>query len=450
MTVKDIFHMCLQNLMRRRARTFLTVLGVIIGCCSIVIMVSIGIGMKVSQERMLAEMGDLTIITVMPPQDGKGKTKLNDASVETFLKLSNVTAASPKLGTENYSIKLYAGSNNRYVCEWTMISALDMEKLPELGYNILEGDIPKNQVNGVLAGQYMAFNFADTMRPEGSNTVNRYEGMDFSGLGNQEPAVNPYFDVMKTELIMEIDTGNEKINIPLTPVGRIKEDYSKGYETSEGLIMNLSDLKGILEQVQAKMNVSKPITYQSALVKVSDISKVAAVEKEIKAMGFHTSSMESIRRPMEKEAKQKQMMLGGLGAISLFVAALGITNTMIMSISERTREIGIMKSLGCFVNDIRVMFLLEAGMIGFIGGLSGCIISGLASLLINVISAGAFTPDIILGLVTGQSGAARLSIIPPWLFLFAIVFSIAIGLGSGYYPADKAVKIPALEAIKSE
>ena len=66
-------------------------------------------------------------------------------------------------------------------------------------------------------------------------------------------------------------------------------------------------------------------------------------------MGYSTSSMESIREPMEKEARQKQMMLGGLGAISLFVAALGITNTMIMSISERTREIGIMKSLGCYV-----------------------------------------------------------------------------------------------------
>ena len=68
MRPKDIFTMCVQNLMRRRARTFLTVLGVLIGCCSIVIMVSLGIGMKESQEKMLAEMGDLTIITVSPAQ----------------------------------------------------------------------------------------------------------------------------------------------------------------------------------------------------------------------------------------------------------------------------------------------------------------------------------------------------------------------------------------------
>lgn len=103
-------------------------------------------------------------------------------------------------------------------------------------------------------------------------------------------------------------------------------------------------------------------------------------------MGYSTSSMESIREPMEKEARQKQMMLGGLGAISLFVAALGITNTMIMSISERTREIGIMKSLGCYVRDIRLLFLSEAGAIGLLGGLVGCVVSMLIAIGINLAS----------------------------------------------------------------
>ena len=78
MNRKDILKMCIQNLKRRRSRTLLTLLGVLIGCCSIVIMVSIGIGMAESQNRMLAEMGDLTIITVTPKQNGKGKIKLND------------------------------------------------------------------------------------------------------------------------------------------------------------------------------------------------------------------------------------------------------------------------------------------------------------------------------------------------------------------------------------
>ena len=72
MRKKDLLRICLQNLMRRKSRTFLTVLGVLIGCCSIVIMVSLGIGMRESQERTLAQMGDLTIITVNAPQGGRG------------------------------------------------------------------------------------------------------------------------------------------------------------------------------------------------------------------------------------------------------------------------------------------------------------------------------------------------------------------------------------------
>ena len=160
--------------------------------------------------------------------------------------------------------------------------------------------------------------------------------------------------------------------------------------------------------------------------------------------------MESIRQPMEKEARQKQLMLGGLGAISLFVAALGITNTMIMSISERTREIGIMKSLGCYVRDIRRLFLLEAGAIGLIGGVVGCVISLLASWIMNLVSQGASITSLMDVYTILTTPGSRLSVVPAWLLGFAILFSILIGLGSGYYPANKAVRIPALEAIKSE
>ena len=92
----DLLRMCLQNLMRRKSRTFLTVLGVLIGCCSIVIMVSLGIGMKETQERLLSEMGDLTIITVNAPQGGRGKLKLDDPLIKRLRSLSGVEAVTPK------------------------------------------------------------------------------------------------------------------------------------------------------------------------------------------------------------------------------------------------------------------------------------------------------------------------------------------------------------------
>ena len=161
--------------------------------------------------------------------------------------------------------------------------------------------------------------------------------------------------------------------------------------------------------------------------------------------------MESIRKPMERDARQKQMMFAGIGAVSLFVAALGITNTMIMSISERTREIGVMKSLGCFVRDIRKIFLMEEGCIGFAGGLAGVVLSFGISALMNL-AAGQAAMSSEFGGFGGEmmEQTSGLSVIPWWLAVFAILFSVLIGIGAGYYPASKAVEIPALEAIKHE
>ena len=446
MKKKDIFHMCVNNLLRRKSRTFLTVLGVIIGCCSIVIMVSLGIGMKESQTKMLSQMGDLTIITVTAPQDGKGKNKLDDALLKRIRAIPGVEALTPKQGLQEYSLKLYAGTGNRYVADWVTVSAMDITQMNKLGFSLTAGR--NAQKDGeMIIGQYLAYNFKDTLRPDGSNMVDRWSG-GWDENGNLINVPDAYFDPLKEPMTLEVETSSGKFTVKLNPVGIAKEDYSNGYETSEGILMSMADLRAILDKAQGSQKKNLP--YDSILVKVKDISMVESVEKEVRNLGYNTESMESIRKPMEQEAKQKQMMLGGLGAISLFVAAIGITNTMIMSISERTREIGIMKSLGCFVGDIRILFLSEAGTIGLLGGIIGCIISFLASVTINLFSIGPPTPSNLWAAVAGGENISRVSVIPAWLLLFAIVFSVLIGLGSGYYPANKAVQIPALEAIKSE
>ena len=115
--------------------------------------------------------------------------------------------------------------------------------------------------------------------------------------------------------------------------------------------------------------------YSSINVKAESLDAVADVEQSIKDLGYSTYSMQSMRDELNKQTRQIELMLGGLGAISLLVAAIGITNTMIMSVSERTKEIGIMKALGCYVRDIRAMFLMEAGSIGLLGGVLGLLFS---------------------------------------------------------------------------
>lgn len=441
--------MCLQNLLRRKSRSLLTVLGVVIGCCAIVIMVSLGFGTQEAQDQMLSQMGDLTKIEVYNYGSGSD-LKFDEATINSFRQINGVAAVAPKLELGNYySCQAFTGANRRFQCYWVNLIGGDMETANEMGYQLVAGRMPE-KTDEVLAGEYFAYEFMDSMRPENQNWVNRYEG-GWDEEGNLINVPDPFFDPVGATITLEFTLSNgNPYKVDLKVVGVLKENWDQGAETSYGMMMDASALRSIISQVMVQDGVKREITYNQVLVKAKDIDSVAQVQKEIDTYGFDTWSMESIREPLQQEARQKQLMLGGLGAISLLVAAIGIANTMVMAISERTREIGIMKSLGCRLRDIRTMFLLEAGMIGLIGGLIGSIISIVAMVTINIISFGSgFNWQNVLLCFTGSDAFARTSVIPLWLLLFAVVFSILIGLISGYYPANKAVKVSALEAIRS-
>ncbi|MGB4648542.1 MAG: FtsX-like permease family protein, partial [Acetivibrionales bacterium] len=166
---------------------------------------------------------------------------------------------------------------------------------------------------------------------------------------------------------------------------------------------------------------------------------------EIKNMGYGTYSLLDILKSMQETSATMQAVLGGIGAISLFVAAIGITNTMVMSIYERTREIGVMKVLGCMLSDIRNLFLFEAALIGFIGGLLGIGFSYGASVLLNRYAGGLFGGGYYYG-----GSDSIVSLIPPWLAVAALAFATLVGIISGFMPARRAMKLSALEAIRTE
>ena len=176
--------------------------------------------------------------------------------------------------------------------------------------------------------------------------------------------------------------------------------------------------------------------YDQVAVKVNDINKVQEVQQQIKDMGFRASSLTDQLNAMKETTKMLRMMLGAIGAVSLIVAAIGITNTMVMAIYERTREIGIMKVIGASLRDVKLLFLTEAAFIGFVGGVLGCITSFLMSKIVN--------------LVATQQASEMTSSIPLWLYLASIGFATAIGVLSGYLPAQRAMKLSALTAIKTE
>ena len=219
-----------------------------------------------------------------------------------------------------------------------------------------------------------------------------------------------------------------------------------------GVYTDIDQLKTQLKKIYKKNPIpgqptnkkGKPYSYfiyNQAYVYVDDMENVTAVQKAITDMGFQANSQMEWIEQSQQTYNMIQLVLGGIGAISLFVAAIGIANTMMMSIYERTKEIGVLKVLGCALGDIRTMFLLEAGFIGFMGGTAGLALSyGVSALINRFLSSG------IMG-IEGGNGISR---IPLWLAGMSLVFAVAIGMLAGLFPALRAMKLSPLAAIRNE
>lgn len=449
--------MSLSNLFKRKVRTLLTVAGVIIGTCAIVVMVSFGIGINESMNTMMEGMGDLTIVQINNYNQTPESTPLDDDMIAKIEAIPHVVAVTPVYTLDWNAVTINSG---KYAYQG-QIYGVNMKSLADFGYTVQEGSLPGDdfEENMILFGWSELYNFYNTKKTSNN--------MIFAQPDATGTIPDPYVDPMKDELELVINemqgnldegtsttTASKKQKpIELKCIGVMGDDWSRNPPPGYAVFMDVSFAKKLQEQYNKINDVDTTNTkssYDNVSVKAESVEYVAEVEEAIQALGFaDTYSMESIRKPLEQQMSTIQMILGGLGAISLLVAALGITNTMIMSIYERTREIGVMKVLGCVVGNIRTMFLVEAGTIGFMGGILGLAFSYGISFAINSFAAAG--NSISLGGIVGVGvTGSNVSIIPVWLAFGALVFATMIGLISGFYPANRAVKISALTAIKQE
>ena len=484
MKISDLLKLSTDNLRRRKGRTLLTLIGVVIGTCLIVVMISLGIALNKQYEEMLRSYGDLTKIEIYNYSYG-GTTAdsppvLDDAMLSTIKAIPHVTAATPQYQPNNLSAQLYAGKNDRYQ-SWLNAFGMDPASLEAMGVQLVEGSyltgnetLGKNKIP-VLVGENLGYSFEDTRKSYNSGKRYVYQGM-LDASGNPVP---PFVDIQKDKMILRMSDyaePNPKIReYELVVVGVMKSDYNVGYYTDSGVVMSIANAK-MLESAYAKLTGSnnsssggvmisngvvmreKDNGYNTVYVKVDDVDNVADVEQAIKDLGYtQINSLTQLREEMQGQVRKQQMTLGGLAAVSLLVAALNIANTMTMAIYERTKEIGVMKVLGCELGKIRSMFLIESGAIGFLGGVVGVVISYGVSFVINnlqtiIMILGLQNEESMMGydMMTGMPTGGTSSIIPPWLVLGAVLFATFVGLVSGIVPANRAVKISALEAIRHE
>jgi len=463
MNKKDLVRMAFKNFMRRKTRSILTILGVLIGTASIVVMLSIGLGMNENFKQQLKRMGSLNVIDVNPyffQEDGKGGgvskvTPLDDKAVANIKAIEGVEAVMPYLQT---SLKLVSGKYTTYA----NVMGVDPAALEAFDFKVASGRLLNaDDSASLLFGSETPYNFYN---PRASSNGFGGKYMYFGGgMGGGTDRPAPDVDVLNDKLVMTFDMSYGERRPAgaggTTPTKPPKLYKVKGVgileasqdEKSYSIFMNIEYLKKIMkenERAQAsqgvRYNTGQPEGYQQVKVKVEDMNNVQKVQSQIKDMGYGAYSLTDILESMQQQSATMQAVLGGIGAISLFVAALGITNTMIMSIYERTREIGVMKVLGCMLGDIRNLFLFEAGMIGLVGGILGLLFSYGASLLLNNFAGGIFGGG-------GYPGEKNIiSVIPAWLAIASLGFATLVGLISGFMPARRAMKLSALEAIKTE
>ena len=466
MKISDEISLSARNLLRRKGRTALTLVGVVIGTCMVVLMISLGIAQTKTNEEMLQSWGDLTQVQIygygtMMGSDGK-PLYLDDAAIANIKQIPHVAAATPYAQANNLEGEITAGRNDRYTSDIYNLIGIDPTALEPMGFALQSGSWPTNTPASekatklqVLVGSSTGYNFQDSRKSYNSPKRYRYEGQTDAN-GKELP---PFVDIDKDKMTLTIKTGEgsteKSRSWELEIVGVLEPDGAKGYWTQSGIVLRIQDMK-MLQKLYNDMTKTKEESksYDEVYVKVDDLSNVTDVETAIHDLGFtNTYSMNQQREEMQKQVMNSQMIFGGIAAVSLLVAATNIINTMTMAIYERTREIGVMKVLGCELGNIRTMFLLESSTIGFIGGLIGVGISLIASFVLNNLSTLGQGLD-LSGLMGGGyymgGGGGTISIIPPWLMLAALVFATLVGLVAGILPANKAVKISALEAIRHE
>lgn len=439
----------------------LTVLGVIIGTAAIVVMVSLGIGLNEMTMEQIASWGSLTTIEVYSQSSGGGMQMMGaamssqnsesepnyitDKVIDNFKRIPHVTGVSPVL---NMNVVMRQGA---YISTYVQLKGVSQSYLEQL--ELAEGRLPQPGELGLVFGNGVIRDFTNAKTGKGY--------WDTGEMPDVDPMGKPMFVIFDMDAYYQSQgSGSSSDGTPVKPPKKYMIETTGMLAGGENGYSNYSwyvftDIDGLKAQLKKVFKKGTPIpgqptnkkgkplnelVYNSAEVFVDDMENVTQVQEQLAAMGYQVNSQMDFLESSRQQSNMVQAVLGGIGAVSLFVAAIGIANTMMMSVYERTKEIGVMKVLGCDMGNIRNMFLIESGFIGFMGGTIGVALSYGVSAIVNRF--------VNMSQSMGLSG--DLSRIPPWLSMAAIGFAVFVGMAAGFMPAVRAMKLSPLAAIRNE
>ena len=387
-------------------RGFLTMLGIIIGVASVITMLAIGQGSKRSIQAQISEMGS-NMIMIQPGADMRGGVRQDASAMET-LKLQDyedivnetryVSATSPSVNSSGQAIY---GANNAP----TTVYGISPDYMEIRRYEVEDGDMFSDQdVQTAAKVCVIGKTVVDNLFPGGENPVGkviRFQKLPFRVVG-----------VLKSKGYNSM--GMDQDDLILAP-----------YTTIQKKILAITHLQGIT------CSALKEEYTDQAIDEISEILRRNHRLRETDDDDFTIRSMQELSTMLTSTTDIMTTLLAAVAGISLLVGGIGIMNIMYVSVTERTREIGLRMSIGAKGMDILAQFLIESILISVTGGLIGVLFGVGAALVVNVV---AHFPIYI----------------QPWSVLLSFVVCTVTGVFFGWYPAKKAAQLDPIEAIRYE
>jgi putative ABC transport system permease protein len=463
MNFGDTLNLSFRNLRQAKMRTALTTLGVSIGIASLTGMVSLGVGLQDQVVGRFLQSGVFDNITVTNPSQlgelfggrgargglrGRGRAgnrgtdrssqapPLDDAALKQISELQNVRDAYPEL---RIPVEMKLGDFSQPI----VAAGVPMSAKNEGAFQtITHGEFFPNDHEEICM---LSLNMAETINEKPASLIGQSLTLSYSANRGTSTPNERLPDPFASFQIQRVDRS-------CRIVGIVERDAS-GFPGAgpggglSGLMIPLPMAKimnaEVVTNAQALVRASQQTkTYNSLTVKVKDPQSTLDVQDQIRKLGYTVFSISDALRGAKNAFIILDIVLGLIGSIALTVSSLGIVNTMVMSILERTREIGIMKAVGAGNADIRRIFLIEASVIGLAGGLLGTALGWIVGQLIN------FGANVYIRSQGGTSGT--LFLLPLWLMGLAIAFSMLVSLIAGSYPASRAARLDPIQALRHD
>jgi len=418
MRALDLLAMSLGNYTRARLRSALTTAGVAIGTALVVLLIALATGAEDNVRRSIFSIGDLRLVTVQPFQPGASGLSavprtITDDIVTQFKRIAHVDGVyrqfDAPLGT---------------VVEGGEDATIRPQGI-EPGAPVDRGDL--------LAGRHLAVgdravaivpgNLARIIAPSAGGAVGKRVTMRIGGavkLGSTR-----------------IGGSGTPRDYALTIVGVFDEQAS---QTSMRIPLEDALAAGAENRGLTPDALRQGTGYSGIAIEADDSQNVAGIVRSVQELGFSSFSLKQVVEQIDQGFGVFRGILAGIGGVALLVAAIGIANTMVMSVLERTREIGIMKAVGAAPRDIRTLFLAEAAYVGLFGGILGLALG---------VGGGQVIERIIRDL-NPRANPAAIFVVGPDLALGALALALVVALVAGFLPARRAMRMSALSALRYE